>query len=148
MMWRVWLGNLLMLCATSSFAEPLNKKVNPNPSAVSDSIGVGDYMQVLLGLVIVVVAIVAMAWMIKRLGHVQTRTHGALKIIGGIPLSQRERLILVQVGKQQLLVGVAPGNINTLHVLEEPIDTDTTTHPSQGTTFADRLTAMLKGERP
>ena len=147
MMWRIWLFNLLLLCTAPSFAEPLNKKVNPNPSAVADSIGFGDYLQVFLGLIIVVVAIVAMAWMIKRLGHIQTRTHGALKIIGGVPLSQRERIILVQVGKQQLLVGVAPGNINTLHVLAEPIEVESAGHTPQGT-FADRLQAMLKGERP
>jgi flagellar protein FliO/FliZ len=146
MMWRIWLFNLLLLCTAPSFAEPLNKKVNPNPSAVADSIGVGDYLQVFLGLIIVVVAIVAMAWMIKRMGHIQTRSHGALKIVGGIPLSQRERIILVQVGKQQLLFGVAPGNISTLHVLSEPIDAETVGQAAQGT-FADRLQAMLKGER-
>ena len=147
MMWRLWLCNLLLLCTTSSFADQLNKKVNPNPSAVTESIGFGDYAQVFLGLLIVVVAIVAMAWMIKRIGHIQTRTHGALKIIGGIPLSQRERIILVQVGKEQLLVGVAPGNISTLHVLNEPIDVENVAHTPQGG-FYDRLQAVMKGERP
>ena len=73
MIWRLWLFNLLLFCTTSSVADQLNKKVNPNPSAVSDSIGFGDYVQVFLGLLIVVVAIVAMAWMIKRIGHIQTR---------------------------------------------------------------------------
>ena len=146
MMWRIWLFNLFLLCTTSSFADQATKKVNPNPSAVSESIGLADYMQVFLGLVVVVVAIVAMAWMIKRLGHIQTRTHGALKIIGGIPLSQRERIILVQVGKQQLLVGVAPGNINTLHILDEPIEVESAGHAPQGG-FYERLQAVMKGER-
>lgn len=147
MIWRIWLFNLLLFCTTSSFADQINKKVNPNPSPITESIGFGDYIQVFLGLIVVVVAIVAMAWMIKRLGHIQTRTHGALKIIGGIPLSQRERIVLIQVGKEQLLVGVAPGNINTLHVLNEPIDVDTAAQTPQGS-FYERLQAVMKGERP
>ncbi len=32
-----------------------------------------------------------------------------------------ERVVLVQVGKQQLLIGVAPGRVSTLHVLDEPV---------------------------
>jgi flagellar protein FliO/FliZ len=32
--------------------------------------------------------------------------------------------VLVQVGGKQLLLGVAPGRVNTLHVLDEPIATD------------------------
>ena len=34
--------------------------------------------------------------------------------------------VLVQVGKQQLLLGVAPGRVNTLHVLDEPVTPQTT----------------------
>jgi flagellar protein FliO/FliZ len=30
--------------------------------------------------------------------------------------------VLVRVGKTQLLIGVAPGRVTTLHVLAEPVD--------------------------
>ena len=33
---------------------------------------------------------------------------------------------LVQVGNKQLLLGVAPGRVSTLHVLDEPVTTQTT----------------------
>ena len=145
-MWRFWLTSLILFCAAPSFAEQANKKVNPNPSVASESISAADYFQVFLGLMVVVVAIVAMAWMIKRIGHIQTRSSGAMKILGGVPVSQRERIILLQVGKEQIVVGVAPGQINTLHVLKEPIDVDAPTQTVQGS-FYDRLQSVLKGER-
>jgi flagellar protein FliO/FliZ len=87
-----------------------------------------------------------MAWMIKRIGHIQTRSSGTMKILGGVPVSQRERIILLQVGKEQIVVGVAPGQINTLHVLKEPIEVDAPTQTVQGS-FYDRLQSVLKGER-
>jgi flagellar protein FliO/FliZ len=146
-MWRYWLFNLLFFCTAPAVAEQAGKKVNPNPSVVSESIGAGNYIQVFLGLLVVVVAIVAMAWMIKRIGYIQTRTHGALRIVGGVPVSQRERILLLQVGKEQIVIGVAPGHISTLHVLKEPIDVDAPAQTVQGS-FYERLQSVLKGERP
>ena len=42
--------------------------------------------------------------------------------MGGISLGGKERIVLVQVGEQQLLVGVAPGSLRTLHVLDQPLE--------------------------
>ena len=58
----------------------------------------------------------------KRMNRLQSSTGGMLKIIGGISMGSRERVVLLQVGSEQLLVGVSPGRINTLHVLETPLD--------------------------
>ena len=110
--------------------------------SVPDPIGAGDFFQVFLGLAIVVIAIVAMAWVIKRTGYVNTRANGQLKVVGGLTLTQRERLLLVQVGKKQLLVGVSPGGISTLHELEENIDANDSNKPSMET-FAQKLQSML-----
>ncbi len=144
-MWRVWLFNLILFCSTPLFAQTPDKQAKPEKSTLTETIGVGDYFQVLVGLLVVVIAIVAMAWMIKRIGYIQTGTQGALKVIGGLSIGQREKLVLVQVGKQQLLLGVAPGNISKLHELDEPIDTETTS-PQPGN-FYDKLQSVLKGER-
>jgi flagellar protein FliO/FliZ len=46
----------------------------------------------------------------------------AIDVIADIPLGQKERAVLLKVGKAQILIGVAPGRVNTLHVLAEPID--------------------------
>lgn len=83
----------------------------------------GSYLfQLILGLIIVLICIVALAWFAKRMNRLQSSTGGMLKIIGGISMGSRERIVLLQVGSEQLLVGVSPGRINTLHVLEAPLD--------------------------
>ncbi len=48
---------------------------------------------------------------------------GRLGIVGqaGAPLGPRDRLVLVQVGEEQILLGLTPGRITPLHVLKEPV---------------------------
>jgi len=118
---------------------------NQTTPSVPDPVGIGDFVQVFLGLAVVVIAIVAMAWIIKRTGYVNTRANGQLKVVGGLTLTQRERLLLVQVGKKQLLIGVAPGRISTLHELEENIDVNGDDKPVMES-FAQKLN-MLMGKQ-
>jgi flagellar protein FliO/FliZ len=61
------------------------------------------------------------------------RVGDAIDVIADIPLGQKERAVLLKVGQTQILVGVAPGQVNTLHVLTEPLDlTKTPTASSDG----------------
>ena len=93
-------------------------------SGLSDPNMAGSLIQTTLGLLVVLAVIGGAAWMFKRFGSFQTGVQGKLKVVGGISLSSRERIVLLQVGGQQLVVGVAPGQIQTLHVLDEPLPTD------------------------
>lgn len=81
-------------------------------------------LQVTLGLFVVLIVIAGAAWFARRFGHFNMAAKGNLRIVGGLSLGSRERIVLMQVGEQQILVGVAPGRINTLHVLETPIKLD------------------------
>ena len=81
----------------------------------------GSAIQLILGLFVVLFLIVASGWLFKRFGRWQGGYSDQLKIVGGLAVGARERIVLVQVGEQQLLVGIAPGNIRTLHVLDEPL---------------------------
>lgn len=75
-------------------------------------------LQMITGLVAVLALIFAGAWALKRFGRVQGLAHEQLRLVGGISLGQRERIVIVQAGSDRLLIGVAPGCIRTLHVLE------------------------------
>lgn len=78
----------------------------------------GDYLlQLMTGLIIVIACIVVLAWFARRMNNLQSSHDGNLQILGGLSMGARERIVLIQVGEQQLLLGVAPGRINTLHVL-------------------------------
>jgi len=43
---------------------------------------------------------------------------GRMRVAGGLSLGMWEKIVLLQVGKKQLILGVTPGRIQTLHVLE------------------------------
>jgi flagellar protein FliO/FliZ len=83
---------------------------------------VGGLGQVTLALLIVLGAVFAVAWVVKRMRGFGNRVGNAIDVIADIPLGQKERAVLLKVGKVQILIGVAPGQVNTLHVLAEPID--------------------------
>lgn len=117
------------------------------PSLSSEPIGVSNYLQMFFGLFIIVALIFGMAWFMRRMGSMGGMTAGNLKVLGGISVGQRERIVLVQAGDTQLLVGVAPGEIRTLHVMEEPIVNQVTsnqTNTKVSTGFAEKLHAAIK----
>jgi flagellar protein FliO/FliZ len=81
----------------------------------------GSLAQVTLSLLVVLAAVFAAAWVVRRLRGVGKFGSNAIEIIADAPLGTKERAVLIQVGNQQLLLGVAPGQIRTLHVLPEPV---------------------------
>jgi flagellar protein FliO/FliZ len=43
-------------------------------------------------------------------------------VLAEVRIGPKERAVLIRVGTAQLLVGVAPGQVNTLHVLPQPVE--------------------------
>lgn len=104
-------------------------------AVVGVSLGWGDLAQLFAGLGLVVVMIVALAWALRRLGGLGSVGTGPLQVLGGLSVGARERVVLLRAGEQQLLLGVAPGRVQTLHVFAEPLATP----PAAGDGFAARL---------
>ncbi len=73
----------------------------------------GMLTQLTLGLAVVLALAVGLSWLLRR--HVLPRG-GAIRVIGGLPLGSRERLLLVEVDEVRLLIGVTSQQIQTLHV--------------------------------
>lgn len=71
----------------------------------------------LLGLGVVVALLLASLWLIKRLSAPRGPAAG-LKVLGGVAIGSRERLVLVEVGDKVLVLGVTANNINTLHTTD------------------------------
>jgi flagellar protein FliO/FliZ len=110
-------------------------------ASLNSPVSLATLAETAFGLIIVLGFIVLLAWLIKRTNQLQTSANGKLKIIAGLPLGTRERIVLVEVGKEQILVGVTAQQIQTLHVLKEPINSDdAATPPSQ---FATKLKHVL-----
>jgi len=102
-------------------------------------------VQVMGGLALVLVLVVVLAWLARRLN--QSRFTGAdrLRLVGGISLGARERIVVVEVDDVQLVVGVAPGRVQTLHVLERPLQ-EQVPDEAKGEGFSGRLARIMGKE--
>ncbi|MFN7085457.1 MAG: flagellar biosynthetic protein FliO [Burkholderiales bacterium] len=72
-------------------------------------------LQVFAGLLLVLLAVIGLAWAFKRFGPRQHGAVGVIRVVGGALVGQRERVVLVEVGDTWLVLGVAPGRVNALH---------------------------------
>mgnify|MGYP003660178256 CR=1 FL=1 len=93
-------------------------------------------VNVLLALAIVTVAIIALAWVVKRLGNTSFLQQPGMKVISSLPMGTREKIVLVEVDNQKLLLGVTPHNISSLHVFEKT-ELATPTEPAATDALAD-----------
>ena len=85
----------------------------------------GYLMQVVGSLAIVFGAVVLMAVVVKRVNRSPSIGKASLSVMGSTSVGTREKVVLITAAGQQILVGVAPGNVRTLHVFDEPLATDT-----------------------
>ncbi len=74
-----------------------------------------------LALVLVLGLILGLAWLLKRLPGSGFRQADGLRVVASIPLGAKERAAVVQVGGEQLLLGIGAGGVRTLHVLPQPL---------------------------
>jgi flagellar protein FliO/FliZ len=133
---RIWFGfmvlclsgwsGLLVAQTPEDAAEQAQVVASPGPVVVAP---VGANLpnhtayigQVILGLLLVLAMIFAIAWLLRRFGQGTLVGSQQMKIVSSLPLGPRERLIIVDVNGEQLLIGVAPGRISQLHHFSEPV---------------------------
>lgn len=97
-----------------AFAEQAARPAyTPPPSAVSYT----SMAQVIFSLLLVLAAFVLVARLIKRMNLPRQGAGSLLKVISGVAVGQRERIMLVEVNDTWLVVGVAPGQVRTLHTM-------------------------------
>lgn len=78
---------------------------------------VAGMLKMFLVLIIVLGMLFAVAWFLKRYAAQQQIPGGAIRVIAGTAVGQRERVVLVEVGETWLVVGVAPGHVSALHTM-------------------------------
>ena len=133
-----------VLCPLSSVyaAEGTRPAYAPPPPAVSS----GSIVQIIFSLLLVLAAIVLVAWLLKRMNVVQQGQGNLLKVLGGTSIGQRERIVLVEVKDTWLVIGVGPGQIRTLHTLQKTEDSSQNPLPSENK-FASLLSSVLSHRR-
>ncbi len=64
----------------------------------------------------------ALAWGLKRWGPRGQAGAGGLRIVSALNLGGRERIIVVEVGEQWIVVGASPGRVNALATMPKQRD--------------------------
>ncbi len=67
------------------------------------------------GLAIIVVMILSLAWVAKRLNQGRHGFASHMRVVGMLPLGSKEKLVMVKVCDEHLLLGVTPAGISKLH---------------------------------
>ncbi len=72
-------------------------------------------LEVTVSLAIVLAAIFAIAWFVRRARGFGSRTRRQIEVLDDLALGVKERAVLVRVAGKTLLLGVAPGQVRALH---------------------------------
>lgn len=141
---RTFIGALLG-AGFSLFLSPVLAATAPAPAPLPVSpVSFGGVLQVLFGLAVVLGTVAASAWLLKRLAPGQVSAGGAIRLIGGIAVGPKERVVVVEVGDTWLVVGVAPGQVNALHNMPKLASLPEAGRPAAGDQrFANWLSEVM-----
>lgn len=143
MLIKIAVGWLLLSQLSICHALPAS---DPSKQTVRAMVSSADIAQWSIGLLVVLGVFFLCIWGVHKFGGLHASGEGKMRVVGGLSLGMREKVILLQVGKKQLVLGVTPGRIQTLHVLEGDdclVKEDTVPKAIEGA-FAQKLMQAIK----
>ena len=84
------------------------------PIATGAGPSAGNLLQTIFGLTLVLGLLAGLAWFMKRFGPRNASGSANMRVVGALNLGGRERVVVVEVGDQWIVVGASPGRINAL----------------------------------
>ncbi|WP_250876565.1 flagellar biosynthetic protein FliO [Luteibacter anthropi] len=106
-----------------------------------------ELVRVLISLLGVVALIFFVGWLSRR-AQVRIRPGGRkIRVVESMPVGVKDRVMLIEVGGKQLLVGASPGGgLRTLHVLDTPVAEDAV--PPQAPAIRGFRDVLAQWKRP
>ena len=100
---------------TTTAPNPARAPLGVPAAPYSNAATGGGLMQTTFALAFVIALLLGGAWVLKRFGP---RSFGGgnntVKLVGALSVGARERIIVVEVGEQWIVVGASPGRMNAL----------------------------------
>lgn len=111
----------------------------------SNGPGAAGLLQTIFALLLVLGLLIGLAWLLKRYGPKPGGGLANLRVVGALNIGGRERIMVVEVGDQWIVVGAAPGRVNALHTMpRQDVDLGAGTGAAQGGIPATRFADWLK----
>ncbi|MDD0974580.1 flagellar biosynthetic protein FliO [Pseudomonas fontis] len=114
----------------------------PVAAAAATESPTAQLTQLVLGLLLVLGLIFFLAWLLRRVQHATPGSKQVIEVVGVRTVGPRDRLLLVQIGDEQILIGHTPGTLTALHVMKQPVAMPSTVRPATPE-FAQRLMELL-----
>jgi len=118
----------------------------PAPVTMPSGSATGSLLQTLFALIVVLGVLGALAWFLKRYGPKAMGGAAGLRVVGSLSLGGRERLLVVEIGNQWIVVGASPGRVNALATMPKQESADMASgsatlapHDQPANSFADWL---------
>ena len=118
---------------------PANPATAPAPVVVGQNApgpSTGTLLQTILALVLVLALLAGLAWAAKRYGPRMAGNSANLRMVGALNIGGRERIMVVEVGDQWIVVGASPGRVNALATMPKG---DTSANPAAGASLAGHV---------
>ncbi|PHV18931.1 flagellar biosynthetic protein FliO [Janthinobacterium sp. BJB1] len=87
------------------------------PMTMAPASSAGSLLQTIFALVFVLALLIGLAWFMKRYGPKTLGGNNKMRVVSSLNLGGRERIVLVEVADQWIVVGASPGRINALATL-------------------------------
>lgn len=128
---------LLLFCSTAAQAFDAQAKA-------ADPLSFSSIFSVFSALLFVLAMLFAAAWLLKRLQRVQMPAAGAaIQVVSQLQLGIKERVLLLRVGDENVLIGCTPGSLRSLHVWSGNLPQSTQSLVSAQPQFLDTIKAVL-----
>ncbi|MEP0356939.1 flagellar biosynthetic protein FliO [Paraglaciecola sp.] len=111
-------------------------------SAAQDLTNPTSILSIFLSLLLVVGVVFVVAFLMRRFNVTQSGSSN-LKVVASMMAGTRERVMVIEVGNEQHLVGVTSHNINHLAKLSQPLPDDSATGNDK---FKDKLAMFMAGK--
>ena len=133
---------------STTTTAPAITPMRPPPQVAlpaSSGSGAAGLLQTIFALLLVLGLLIGLAWLLKRYGPKPGGGLANLRVVGALNLGGRERIMVVEVGDQWIVVGAAPGRVNALHTMpRQEVDLGAGTGAAQGGIPATRFADWLK----
>jgi flagellar protein FliO/FliZ len=140
---KKWLP-CLIACALPAVTLAAGVNADSRHLAAESPFSFSYVLQILASFAAVIAFIFVFAWLMRRSGRFGAAGGGpGLRIVSSLSMGMREKIVVVNVGGKNIVVGVAPGQIRTLHVMEGE-GGETQAPAGQGGGFGPLLGRFLK----
>jgi len=128
---------LFLFCSVvNAEASASTPQTLQNPSSI---------LSIFLSLLLVVAIIFALAFIARRFTVTQAG-NGQLKVVASMAAGAKEKIMVIDVGGEQFLIGITAHNINQLGKLDNPIETASTSKSAgqpSSLAFKDKLVKAM-----